>query len=98
MKIFGFKSTNDSSMFPEYTVRGFCIAETVEEACIHFGVKYNNGYTSVCEVTPEQFQEEVEDSHERETVEAPEIQREMELKLALIRSVADDIRRVQAQL
>jgi hypothetical protein len=42
-------------MFDSGEVRGFVWAENVDEACAHFGVTENNGYTQVSELTEEDW-------------------------------------------
>lgn len=49
-KIYGYKTTDDESMFAHYSIHGYIFTDSLEEAVKHFGVKHNNGFTCVAEV------------------------------------------------
>ena len=50
-RVYGYKTANGDDLFTNYTLRGFVVADSLEEALEHFGLKVSNGYTLVCQLT-----------------------------------------------
>jgi uncharacterized membrane protein len=57
-KVFGYKTTNDDSLFPRYKVRGFVVETDLSGALSFFGLKRSNGYDLVAALTRKQVIEE----------------------------------------
>ena len=59
LKPYGYKTADSSDFWTTYTVQGFVMAESLEEAAKHFGVKHISGYDTVCELTEKEIDDEL---------------------------------------
>jgi hypothetical protein len=60
-KIYGYKTADSPDLFTTYTIRGFTLADSLEEAAKIFGVENPNGFNVVAELDREEFLKEYKD-------------------------------------
>lgn len=93
MKIYGYKTADSPDFFTTYTVRGFVLADSQEEAAKHFGVKQPNGFDVVEFLSDAEWERELSDNaHRLKRIEM------LEKQIDQLRSVIRDTEEIQQRL